>query len=132
MATKPILVTEAIQRAARRILSENLPLPADRLRKLNDALTISEAPGMDWTAYLTLGEAFGIEGTLTVEFRAQGYSESEAVRYIVLINLNWSSMHRSVVQAQASIAIYQKLANLGAAIQCMFEDEIIVSKIESK
>lgn len=120
-----ISFSRAVNWICSRILQEHLPLDRtmeERLKK--DARLGLEVEGLDYQLFLEIENSWGVSATLNVDLRFdhQASREDNGNEHFKLrCQMNWPSMYRSLVTAQASVALYQRLTNLGCAIQCRFE-----------
>lgn len=114
------------------VAAYHLQLDRSTQEKIEDGLAQGSKAVLDWTLYVRLEESWGVGATLSVDFRndwnATRKDEKGDYHYECRVSVNWSSTERSIAKALASVALYQKLINLGASIQARFEGEDIVAE----
>ena len=129
-----ISFSDAVHWICSRIIQEHLPLDRtmeERLKK--DARPGLEVDGLDYQLFLEIENSWGVSATLNVDLRFDHHTSREDngnEHFKLRCQMNWPSMYRSLVTAQASVALYQRMTNLGCAIQCRFEGVMIANKTD--
>lgn len=83
--------------------------------------------GTDDSFYMEIRRSWGVEATLHIRRRVVWENRAEVEGFRVYpqtfeVTLNWSSTGRSIATAQASVALYQELINLGATLTSKVEE----------
>jgi hypothetical protein len=118
-------LVEAVNWISKTVLQENLPiLDSLKTRLLADSVA-TEIPLMDYDLYVEVEQTWGVSASLNINVRMdfdKNRSDKNGVEHLyVRCQMNWSSMYRSLTTAQAVIALYQRLTNLGCLVQSRFD-----------